>query len=80
MIQITLKFTTTELQTLIGLAEGQLFRNEFIDCRLPGFKIPGAELNVGKQLVQRMKLAAGLAPVPREIVPPLNGATGRQNP
>lgn len=79
MILITLKFTATELQTLIGLAEGQLFRNEFIDCRLPGFKIPGAELDVGKRLVQRMKLAAGLRPVRRETVSQLSGATGRQN-
>lgn len=61
---ITLKFTLTELQILTGLAADQLFRKEFIDSRLPGFKSNTPELNVGKQLVQKMRLAAG-APTAR---------------
>ena len=59
MTLITLKFTLTELQILTGLAADQLFRKEFIDSRLPGFRSNTPELNVGKQLVQRMRLAAG---------------------
>ena len=56
---ITLKFTATELEILTGLAADQLFRKEFIDSRLPGFRSNAPELDVGKKLVQRMRLAAG---------------------
>lgn len=59
MTQITLKFTATELRILIALASDQLFRTEFIDSRLPGFKSNTPDLNIGKQLVQRMRFAAG---------------------
>jgi hypothetical protein len=57
--QITLRFTVTELDVLLGLATDQLFRREFIDSRIPGCKPDDTELNLGKQLVQRMRLAAG---------------------
>jgi hypothetical protein len=57
---ITLRFTATELEILLRLAADQLFRKEFIDSRLPGCQSDIAELNIGKQLVQRMKLAAGM--------------------
>lgn len=59
MTLITLKFTTTELDILTDLAADQLFRKEFIDSRMPGFKSNAPELHVGKQLVQRMRAAAG---------------------
>jgi hypothetical protein len=78
---ITLKLTVTELQILTGLAADQLFRKEFIDSRLPGFRSNAPELNVGKQLVQRMRLAAGDPPVRREtFVSPNVRATGRHTP
>jgi len=78
---ITLKFTLPELQILTGLAADQLFRKEFIDSRLPGFKSNAPELNVGKQLVQRMKLAAGgPAGYPAPAAVPSVRATGRQTP
>jgi hypothetical protein len=57
---ITLRFTVAELEILLRLATDQLFRKEFIDSRLPGCRSDIAELNAGKQLVQRMKLAAGM--------------------
>jgi hypothetical protein len=76
---ITLKFTATELQILTGLASDQLFRKEFIDSRLPGFTSNAPELNVGKQLVQRMRLAAGEPRSKREtLVSPSVRAAGRQ--
>ena len=56
---ITLRFTATELNTLLGLATDQLFRKEFIDSKIPGCRSDVTELNAGKQLVQRMRLAAG---------------------
>lgn len=81
MTQITLKFTVTELQILTGLAADQLFRKEFIDSRLPGFKSNPSELNVAKQLVQRMRLAAGSPAVrPATAGSPIVLARGRQNP
>jgi hypothetical protein len=75
---ITLKLTATELQILTGLAADQLFRKEFIDSRLPGFTSNAPELNIGKQLVQRMRLAAG-GPPPREqtLVSPSVRSAGR---
>ena len=80
MILITLKFTATELQILTGLAADQLFRKEFIDSRLPGCKIDALELNVAKQLVQRMRLSAAQPAARREIASPIEEhATGRQN-
>lgn len=81
MTLITLKFTTTELQILTGLAADQLFRKEFIDSRLPGFKSNAPELNVGKQLVQRMRIAAGgTAARPATAAFPVVRATGRHTP
>ena len=78
MTQIKLKLTATELQILTGLAADQLFRNEFIDSRRPGFRSNGPELSIGKQLVQRMKLAAGLPPTARDSgVAPIVQTTGR---
>lgn len=79
LLLITLKSTAMELQILTGLAADQLFRNEFIDSRLPGFKSNAPELNVGKQLVQRMRLAAGGQPArPAPVAFPDVRATGRQ--
>ena len=81
MILITLKFTTTELKILTGLAADQLFRREFIDSRLPGLKINADELNVGKQLIQRMRLAAGSSATrPGTGAAPSTSATVRLNP
>ena len=58
-MRITLKFTATELEILTDLAADQLFRREFIDSRVPGFESNAPQLNIGKQLVERMRLATG---------------------
>ena len=60
MTQITLRLTVTELEVLVALATDQIFRKEFIDSRIPGCRPDLADLNTGKQLIQRMKLAAGM--------------------
>ena len=60
MTYITLRLTVTELEVLLGLAADQLFRKEFIDSRIPGCRPDIADLNTGKQLIQRLKLAAGV--------------------
>ena len=54
-MRITVKFTASELELLSSLASDQLFRREFIDPRLPGNKFNPAELNLGKQLVARLR-------------------------
>ena len=60
MTLITLRLTGAELQILLQLTTDQLFRKEFIDSRLPGCRSDIGELNAGKQLVQRMRTAAGM--------------------
>lgn len=68
MTSITVKFTAKELELLSSLASDQLFRREFIDPRLPGYKSNASELSLGKQLVERMRLLTDRAtrtPSPR---------------
>jgi hypothetical protein len=57
---ITLRFTVEELEILLRLATDQLFRKEFIDSRLPGCRPDITELKMGKQLVQRIRMAVGM--------------------
>jgi hypothetical protein len=61
MTLITIKFTQKELELLTALASDQLFRREFIDPRLPGYKPVSGELNLGKSLVERLR--ASLDPI-----------------
>jgi len=58
MTQISVKFTTDEIELLSSLATDQLFRREFIDSRLPGFRSNPADLSLGKKLVERMRSTA----------------------
>ena len=58
MTRINVSFTVNELSLLISLASDQIFRREFIDPRLPGYKSDAAELSLGKQIVQRLQLIA----------------------
>lgn len=73
MTRITVKFTTNELDLLGSLASDQLFRREFIDPRLPGNKSNPADLILGKQLVERLRLTGERAKKLR--LPKRNGAT-----
>jgi hypothetical protein len=59
--RITVKFTAKELDLLSGLAADQLFRREFIDSRIPGFKSNPADISLGKQLVCRLRLVTDRA-------------------
>jgi len=61
LTRITLKFTAKELELLSSLASDQLFRREFIDPRLPGYKTNSAELSLGKMLVERLRIVTGRA-------------------
>ena len=73
MTRITVKLTAKELELLSSLASDQLFRREFIDPRLPGYKSNPAELSLGKKLIERLRVMSDRAkgiPLPRR-----NGAT-----
>ena len=56
MKRITVTFTAAELALLSSLAADQLFRKEFIDPRLPGYRSDREEIKLGKQLVERLQL------------------------
>jgi len=56
MQSVTLSLTVAELRLLATLASDQLFRREFIDPRMPGFKADPAEVGIGKALVVRFRL------------------------
>jgi len=55
MTRITLKLSADELDLLSNLASDQLFRREFIDPKLPGYRANPSELSLGKQLVVRLR-------------------------
>lgn len=55
MTQTTVQLTIPELQLLTALAADQLFRREFIDPKMPGFKGNSDELSLGKSLLNRLR-------------------------
>lgn len=56
MKDITLTLTREELVLLTALASDQLFRRQFIDPKMPGYKHDPAEVEFGKALVGRLRL------------------------
>jgi len=79
MTLITVKFNVQELELLATLASDQLFRREFIDPRMPGYKSDPEELGLGKKLVERLRSAADRS---QQRVPSTrgNGAHGVNTP
>ena len=55
MGNLTLKLTLEELRLLATLASDQLFRKQFIDPKMPGYRPNSAEMNLGKTLVARLE-------------------------
>jgi hypothetical protein len=74
MKQITLKLTVEELKVLTALASDQLFRREFIDPKMPGFRPDFDGLKLGKALVGRLRLMADEGAAKRAPTPKMNGA------
>jgi hypothetical protein len=58
MTKIKLEVTLEELLLLTTLMSDQLFRREFIDPKMPGYKGDPAELATGKDLVLRFRSMA----------------------
>jgi hypothetical protein len=56
MTLITLNPTFQELELLTTLVSDQLFRREFIDPKMPGYRSNSEEMKRGKALVGRLKL------------------------
>jgi hypothetical protein len=56
MKRINFAVTVDELRLLASLASDQLFRRQFIDPRMPGYKGCPEEVAIGKALVGRMKM------------------------
>ena len=55
MKNIRIELTLEELLLVSTLLSDQLFRREFIDPKMPGYKGDPAELAMGKDLVLRLK-------------------------
>jgi hypothetical protein len=55
MKKIVVGFSLEELETLLALADNQLFRMKFIDSKLPGHTGRPEELKNAQALVQRLK-------------------------
>lgn len=58
---LSVKLSIEELTLLTTLASDQLFRREFIDPKMPGYKHNLPELCLGKNLVQRLRVTADRA-------------------
>lgn len=57
MNNVKIELTQQELLLAITLMADQLFRREFIDPKMPGYKGDPSELALGKGLVLRLKSA-----------------------
>jgi hypothetical protein len=72
---ITLKVTVKELELSTTLAADQLFRREFIDPKMPGYRSNPEEMNLGKMLVGRLRKMVDLGCAKRTSPPWTNRAT-----
>ena len=61
MTTIAVKFTVRELELLTDLASDQLFRREFIDPKMPGYRSNPEDVGLGKRLVERLRLTTDRA-------------------
>jgi hypothetical protein len=62
MKRISLSLTEEELGLLVSLAADQLFRREFIDPKMPGYRSNPGEVAFGKAMVNRLRLLLGQVP------------------
>ena len=73
MTLITIKLTIKELELITALASDQLFRKEYIDPKLPGYKSNSAEINLGKVLVTRFRSLLDSGPVKKTTLARVSG-------
>jgi hypothetical protein len=53
--RVTIKFTIRELELLTSLASDQVFRREFIDPKMPGYRAKPEEVGLGKAIIERLR-------------------------
>ena len=53
--RITLELTAEELKLLATMVSDQQFRREFIDPKMPGYKLIPAEISLAKSLASRLR-------------------------
>ena len=58
MKNVKVELSVEELLLLTTLASDQLFRREFIDPKMPGYKADPEEVRMGKDLVSRLRAIA----------------------
>ncbi|MCX6623530.1 MAG: hypothetical protein NTY38_21185 [Acidobacteria bacterium] len=75
---VSVKFTIPELELLTSLAADQMFRKEFIDPKMPGYKSVSGEISLGKALVARLRLLLDRSSG-KEKVPARPAARGLQH-
>ena len=76
MTSFSVKLTHIELNLLTVLASDQLFRREFIDSKMPGYRPDASELNLGKKLVERLRSIADHDYPARVRLRKINSASG----
>jgi hypothetical protein len=74
MKNVKLELTVEELLLMTTLASDQLFRREFIDPKMPGYKGNPAEVALGKDLVVRLRS------IIRQVSEPSTGPVSRRAP
>jgi hypothetical protein len=77
MKKVSLEFTTEELGLLTTMASDQLFRKQFIDSKMPGFKPNREELDVCKNLVGRLRSVVDEQRTKSASAPPKKTAAAR---
>ena len=73
MTLITIKLTIKELELITALASDQLFRKEYIDPKLPGYKSNSAEISLGKVLVTRFRSLLDSGPLKKSTLARVSG-------
>lgn len=76
MKTITLKLTVKEAELLTTLAADQLFRREFIDPKMPGYRPNLEDLKLGKELVGRLRAMTCVDTGKKTSGAKANGAVG----
>ena len=76
MKKLTLQFTEEEIGVLTSMASDQLFRKQFIDPKMPGFRPNAEELAMCKEVVERLRTLSGTNR-PKTEVPLKRRAAGR---
>jgi hypothetical protein len=71
---ISIELTVTELELLTTLAADQLFRREFIDPKMPGYKPDNGQIDMTKTLLARLRSVIAENRSPDHLIGPARTA------